>query len=372
MTIPIGLTRCAGVAAIGLAFACVGDKATAPVVADPATIVGTVVASPPNAILAIGGSVQLDAEIRSLTGAALTDVDSIRYVLPIITDTIRITLSPTGLVTARAETGEPVRIHVLVYNHGTGKADDVLVQVTAAALTGLTLSIQPVAPDSAKLAKGTYKPIDPVISNATTGESVASPFLKITTKGTDKLRMAGYEPDIVLPGPDGPQVASSTPVIGNTPNYIYGLAGVGTAWVHAEVSAYGTLLRDSVLYTLSYPYEAEVQVVSVNQGVAIGGLPPINKDVTLAPGATVTFRNQLVRGLATVPVTYTFEDPSTAVASTPPSDIGGASGNVSGLTRNQQSLRRFMNPGVYRWTMTVGGNVPPVSGISISGTVTIK
>ena len=180
---------------------CVGDQSTAPTPRAPSVALGTVAISPANAIMAVGGTLQLSVTGQSLTGEPIAAFDSVQYLLQSAVDTLRVTLSPTGLVTAVAPSGQgrPVLINVIPFKDGIVKGDQSVIQVTATAVTGATLSIQPVAPDSAKLQQGARKTIVPVIKNPTTNERVANPTVRYRVSSGDIDKLGFYAPNFSTP-----------------------------------------------------------------------------------------------------------------------------------------------------------------------------
>lgn len=338
---------------------CVGEKTTAPVLKDPNTTIGSVAVSPHNAIVAVGGKVKLSVTSQSITGAPVTTFDSVRYILRSVADTLRVQLSPDGEFTGLAPSGSaPVVVRAFAYRDGVGKGDESIIQVTQTALSGLTLSIQPIPPDSTRLERNASKVITPVIRNPVTAESVTGPTLRLTTKAADRLVIAGYETLLSLPGTDGPPISFPNPFLGSSTNRIKAIAGEGSGWVHAEVDAYGAVLRDSVKYTATWPFTATVSIDALNMGIVAGGFRRDGENLKLAPSATVTFQNGLPASGGASIVTFTFDNPNVAT--------------VSALAVGESSDRQFLVPGIYTWTATVGGSAPPFSGQTTSSTITIK
>lgn len=352
----------------GLLMGCDDTLAVAPIQLNPEITLGSIEVAPLVSIIAIGGTQQISVvATRSLTGAALGSPDSVRYVLVNPADTLRVRVSPTGVVTGVAVTSTPVQINVFAFTGDAARADQSLVQVTASAITGLTLSIQPTAPDSAKLAQGTAKTIRPVLRNPSTGQSVTNPAMRYVVKGADTKRVGVYRPSIVIPG--GVELQPRVvPTPRPTANQIVPWVGEGSAWIYGSVTAFGVELRDSVLYTLSYPFTFTYSVRIFNLRLASD---QTNSVITLAPGATITFSNGVS---ATNPMTlsYTFSDPSVALAASPASTTGGASGNVAPISGAQTSRRRFSTLGSYQWTATAGGASAPWAGQTVTGTIVIK
>jgi hypothetical protein len=360
------------VVAVAVLSSCGWEDPTKPELKPAGEVLGSITASPLNAIIAVGGTIKIDVSGRTLNGAAVTTFDSVRYALVSIVDTLRVTLAADGTVTGKASSGAtPVAVNVFAYKNGVGKADRAIVQVTAASIAGLTLSIQPAATDSAKLARGSTKVITPVIRNAAL-QAVATPALRLTARNQAGAVFAGYVPTILLPGDDGIIVSVGVPPVFTSYNTIAAVQGEGTSYIYAEVNAYGTLLQDSVLYTASYPYTGTIQVYTADRhGLQVRLNETSTPTATFAPGATITFRNGMLTTSA-LPMVFTFDTPASALAATPPSTTGGASGDVTSINPNQQTNRRFNTAGTVRYTATIGGNLPPYSGQTVTGTIIIK
>lgn len=351
---------------------CVGDKATAPALRPADSAIGTVTASPMNAIMAVGDTLRITAVGQTLAGAPLASFDSVLYVLQSITDTLRVTVSPTGLVTALSPSGSgnPVQLNVFAFKDGLVRADQAIIQVTQTAIAGAQLSIQPVPPDSAKLAERASKIIRPTIWNPVTGQSVANPTLRYTYNATDIQKMGCYSPNFSgFSNFTSLQLSLSDCGQPVGLNQIFAKARTGTAWVHANVTVYGIPLSDSVQYTLTNSYSGVVIIGN------LGGLSVLNETpdaADIAPGGTVTFVNDFNQTLA-ASVGFTFDNPLAAMAADNPSTSGGASGNVTPLTSDQCcSNRKFLAPGAYTWTATVSGSIPPFTGATVTGVIHVE
>ena len=352
------------------ALACGRDEPTSPSVdsGDPATALYSISVSPRVAIVAVGATQQLSVSGVSLTGAPIASLDTVKLVLANASDTARIRLSSDGLVTALAPSSAPILINVFGIKDQAARGDQAVLQVTATVVSGVTLSIQPTAPDSAKLARGSIKTIVPVVRNSATGQSVSNPVMRYFVKGSDVARVGVYAPTLTLPVVGLPVEAG--PNI-NAPgvNQIRALAGEGTAWIRAAMTAYGTPLQDSVLYTFSYPYSANI--VTFASGLLLKSDWAV-ATVYFAAGATLGFFNNIAATDGTT-LTYTFDNPSAVTAAVPPSTVGGSSGNVVALPPGgQSSLRRFLTAGTYKWTVTATSAIAAVNGQTLSGTIVIK
>lgn len=352
--------------AIGL-VACTGDKGVAPSLQSPSVTLGTARVAPANAIMAVGQTLQLTVTGQALTGEPITEFDSVQYLLSNPADTVSVRFSPDGQLTAISPSGQgqPVIVNVVPFKNGVVKGDQAIVQVTATAIPGATLSIHPIPPDSAKLANGEYKTIIPLIQNPATGETVDNPVIRLRVNAADINQLGFYAP------------AFSTATISYYQLYQYdcqvcvgldqitAVGNSGTAWLYADVNVYGTMLHDSVQYTLTNSYIANLYITDYVLTILS------NPRVVIAPGGTVTFNNYINGKYGTV-VSYAFDNPSAALTADPPSDLGGASGNVSGLMYGESSVRIFRTPGTYTWTATVSGSGPPFAGLTATGVIVVQ
>lgn len=324
--------------------------------------------SPPVSIIAVGSTQQLNTTATAFDGTSVTTFDSVLYRYSTASDSVFLRMSPAGLLTGIQPKNGTIFILIFGFRGDAVRGDVVLSAVTASPIAGLTMSIQPIAPDSAKLASGTTKSIIPVVRNPNTAVSIANLPMRYAVKGTDASRMDVFNPFMsLINGSDRFTIRGAT--INNfSSNQIRALSGEGTVWIYATMTAYGTPLQDSVQYTLSYPYTATIAVTKDNLEVVSLYAGQV---ITLAPGAVVTFQN----GIASsdpLTVTYVFDNPAAALAASPPSTTGGSAGNVTTLTGGQNTRRQFATPGTYHWTMTGAGGPAPWAGQTLLGTIVIK
>ena len=357
---------------VAATIGCVGDGVTALTKpALPATALAFVTGSPTASIVAIGATQQLSATGSTVTAAPLT-LDRPIFQFNTLADSVRMKLdTATGLVKALASTGStPVRINVLGIKDGVMRGDQVIIQVTPTAVSGLAFSIQPIAPDSAKLSAGTTKTINPVLQNPITGVSVPTPAVMFKMKGADSLRVDTFRGVVSYRHTltDIMNVRVPASPTATLPNQITPLVPEGKAWIYATVVAYGTPLTDSVQYTFSYPFTQTIGTGKANLAIQS---QYADVTVTLAAGATVTFQNTVATA-DPLTIAYTFDNPAAATATSPPSTTGGASGNVTALSGGQTSRRQFLTPGTYKWTTTAAGGPAPWPGQTQSGTIVIK
>jgi len=359
---------------LALLAACSQDRSTAPTLRSPEDALGKVTVFPLNAIMAVGDTLTLQLSARTLSGAPLTTFDSVEYIPENPTDSLRIRISPAGVVTAVGPSGQnnPVLVQVIAFKGGLVRADLAIVQVTPTRLVGAQLSIQPAPGDSAKMAWGDTKSITPAIFDAA-NDSVSSPTLRLEYGPGDSTLLQCYAPNFVGTATitQAQLQLSDCGTNGNTGQV--GLNQIhawhkGTAWVHANVMVYNVMLHDSVEYTLSNPYSAPVQM---GPTYFLAGQNYRNS-VFIAPGGQVAFINGFSPNMGNS-VTFVFDKPDLVTASDPPSTYGDTTGNISTLTPIQLlAWRRFNTPGVYTWTATVIGGMEPYAGQSATGTVTVE
>lgn len=366
-----GYHRAFALATIVMAMGCNAEKTVVTELQPANVALGTVRVSPLNAIIAVGDSISIRVSGKTIDGVPLVSFDSVLYRLQSNTDTIRVRVSPTGMVTGRASSdANPVLLDVYAFKNGTVRVDEAIIQVTPTAFSGATLSIQPAVDDSTRLAEFSSKGIYPVIENASTGQRVDGPQLRLSYHESDAAKLGCYAPIYNDMGDFTSAELSVTPCgqrVGR--NQIVALARNGTAWVIATATVYGVELRDSVQYTFtnqfSYYIEMGPNHLDVYGGQSTYGV------IYLAPGATVQFAPFFDPALGGT-VSWTFSDPSGATATIPPSEVGGATGNVSALNYGETATRRFMTPGTYTYTSTVTGAIAPFDGRSVTGTIVIE
>jgi len=353
---------------------CLGDKGVAPSLRPGDETLGAIVVAPLNAIIAVGDTLHVTFTATTLTGASITSFDSVQYFVQRVADTLRVKVSSDGSVVGLAPSlnNSPVLLDVVAFKGGIAAADQTVIQVTVAKIIGATLSIHPVPPDSTKMQWGDTKRIVPVIRNAG-GQRVTNPTVRYEYGPGDSATMQCYVPAIPAIG-DLTQAQlrlSDCGQNGNTGtvsvNRIHAFRK-GTAWVHAHVSVYGVMLHDSVQFTITNPYGGGVQVGAIS---FLAG-DPARSNVFIAPGGRIDFINGFDQSFGAL-VSYTFEDPSVATVANPPSPYGGTTGNITPLTSQElYSSRVFLQAGVYRWTATVTGAIPPYTGATATGTITVE
>lgn len=361
------------IAAVLLA-GCVGDKGVAPSTRPASETLGTISVSPMNIVMAVGETLPVTTTGRSIAGAEMTDFDSLQYQFENANDTGHVHISASGVLTAISASDfySPIRISVFAFKDGVVAADQAIIQVVETAFPNPTLSIAPIAPDSAKMAWGDSKMLTPVIQNSASA-SIPSPQLRLEYGPGDSVTMQCYVPSITATG------VLRTPQLQRTRCGQNGNAGTvqlnwihaftkGTAWVHAHVTVFGVALHDSVQFTISNPYSAGVDV---GTSYTLSSTHDERSSVYISPGGMVYFFNDFNPVLGTS-VVFTFEHPEAMLASDPPATDGGTEGNVSAILGYGYSTRKIVTPGVYHWTATVSGGIPPYTGAIVKGTITVE
>lgn len=349
---------------------CNPDHGVAPVLQSPESILAAVHASPLNVVLAVGQTVQIDVAGQTLSGQAVTTFDSVRYATQSATDTIRVQLSPTGLVTGRAASGSnPVLVNVFAFKEGVVRADQVILQVTDSAITAPTLSIQPGPGESTVLSLNSSLQLSPVVQNAL-GSTVPYVSLRLIYHDADVGKLGCYVPTFPDVGTytstelSLPSCASSVGL-----NSIVATDRTGSVWVIADAMVYGVHLRDSVQYTMISPSSAFVAFLPRN--LSLQGGTTLFGSLYIVPGGSITFANFFDAGLGTS-IDVVFDNPGAATAATPPSSNGGSSGNIVALLGGQETIRVFPTPGTYHYTATLSGSIAPFTGAQTSGEIVVQ
>ncbi len=344
------------------AAACQIEETSVPVAVQPGEALAGIGVSPKSAILAVGQQQTLTVAPRSLNGGATLAVDSVKYLFVNPADTALVQIAANGTVTALAASSE-IDVNVVGYLGGVSRCTRVVLQVAPTAISGMTLSMQPSPGELTVLAAGNSKNITPMISDPGSGETI---YASVQYESSDSSAIAVFDPAIYAPPTFSICNRSTSPA--SSPTQIVALTPERSAWIYGSVSVFGNVLRDSVQYTASYPLAAllstRVQQVAIVNDFA-------NQTVTLAPGASVTFRNGTA-ATDSVAMTYTFSDPTAAGPTVPPTSVGGTSGDVSVLNAGQSARRRFANLGTVVWTAKAVSGPTTWVGQTLSGTIVIK
>jgi len=359
----------AGSVTVTAAIACQGDNSAAPTLRSPATTLGAVRVAPLNAIVAVGDTLRLSVTGRSLTGVVLASLDSVEYVLQNLTDSVRVRLSASGVITALTPSGprNPVMVQVIGFKDGLALADVAVIQITQTAIAGATLSIQP--SDSARLAVGNDRQLNPVIKNPGTNESVNGPAIRYELGPGDSTAMSCFTPDLVATATITLQQLTTSACGGG---YVRSLNTLhanlpGVAWVYANVTVYGVPLRDSVMFVLTNSFVEELDFGPYELNLT----GPATNTYIIAPGGIIYFVNSFPSSFG-ASVTWTFETPDGATATNPSSGFGGTSGNITPISGGEYAIRQFLTAGTYKWTATVTGGFPPFTGATTTGSVIVQ
>jgi len=353
--------------------ACVGDKGVAPVIESPTAILGMIRVAPVNAVMAIGDTMSLTVTGRTLTGESLTSFDSVEYFLQNTVDTVRARVSRAGVVTAVGTTNPrtPVLIQIVAFKDGLARADQAGITIVASAFSGATLSIHPVPPnDSAFVAVGAFKTIIPVIGN-TAGANVSNAGIRLEAGPGDSTKLLCYIPNFVATSTLTEQqlqagTCTSIEQANLRLDQIFANR-IGTAWVHANVTVFGVPLRDSVQYTLTNPLNGSVFILPTNFGI----FSRVGPSLLIAPGGTILFSNNFDPSFG-VSIRFAFDQPAAATVANPPATAGDTIGNITPLAGSEVTTRRFLTPGVYKWTATASGGVAPFTGATTEGIITVQ
>lgn len=339
--------------------ACGSDTITENASTSPTQALGVLVAAPGAVLIAVGDSLQMGARAYSLAGDVLQP-DSMRYVIDAAADSAYVKISPAGMLTAIKVKPSTVTLDVVAFKNGTARMDQAFILVTATSVAGVTLSVQPVPPDSARLDMGMVKKLVPVVKNPTTSVSVANSPVQLSVSSADAQRVAFYAPRSF--NPNVPSVAYGSALLYSAGTFSP-LVGQGTAWIYGSLTAYGVALRDSVQYTFSYRHSLTIDASKYNLALVSS---MSGETITLGQGAVVQFDNDVAYG-DPLSITYTLNNSAAA------SGYGGDSGGDPGtLTSGTSALRQFNTPGTYVWTGIGSGGPAPWPGQKISGTIIIK
>lgn len=360
------------VAILGSLAGCMSDKSISPNLRAPEGTLGQGVASPMNLIMAVGDTVTVGLHVTSLTGAPITSVDSTMYVLSVSSDSQYVHVSRSGLVTGMQPTMYPVKLWVLAFKDGAMSADEVILQVTSTAFTAARLSIHPTPPDSARWPVLSQKILNPVVRDTISGQTVSGVILRLEFGPQDSSSVVCFSEGfsnvgLLISSQLSKNNCAFRPGIDyNTLNALVGMR-TGTIWVHANVLAYGRMLRDSLQFTFINPPTATIAFSTSN--VAGGGAnTPLN--VAITPGGRVVFNNNYDRSFGTV-IDVVFDNPAGA-AGYPATSPTAPTGNIIGLKTGSPATRRFPTAGTYGYTFTITDGVTPFKGVTGRGTITVE
>jgi hypothetical protein len=312
--------RAAGAIAAVCIFARCNRGATEPPNIPPNQVFKSLAVSPQATTLAVGGTQQLTVTPLNLTGAPLPGGSAAVFAS---SDSTHISISPTGVITALQPTvGGPMFFTVTLQLNGVTHADTGYVSVTPTPQAAASLTIEPPALVPANLV-------------------VTVPAVVLDSNGNV---LSGIYPYFWVSQNSGASIAASQGTLSS--------ATIGTAWVHASVTAYGVPLQDSVQITFTYPASGYVEFT--NNGAAItatNGVPVVDS-LWISAGGGVLFVD-----ISTDTTMSVIFDDSTAVV--------GANIHGLGLNSGVGPIVRLLFPaaGTYNWH--VSGVSPPVTGVVV-------
>jgi len=297
---------------------------------------------------------QLTATPRNSSGEAIEGLPAPTFSTTNV-NTVQVTQA--GLLTASGLTASTLVVASLTTG-GVTHADTATVAVTPdpAGLVLSTLSIDPVAPDSAKFALGgtILEPIRTL--TPTLLDQNGAPLLGLPVRFTSLDR----------------RVANIDPWSGT----ISGLS-IGSVSFVATATAYGVTLADTLPYTIGYPGNVELEISYPRFGFKMGSFRP--DEVTIGVGGVIAWRNST----GGVFVDITFDDPTNvgavpeyeACAIGAPCDAGNVPAfgysevivDFDDFYRNWTRARRFNAPGVYHYRSTLMGTEGTIIVVDESG-----
>jgi hypothetical protein len=290
-------------------------------------------------------TVQLSATALNAVGATLPGVYTVHYS---VVDS-SVTVSATGLVTAHYVTtpGQPAPVVASLSVQRVTLTDTALIQVTQAPPPSplSTFSIQPAQDDSAK------RSVDFNQDGA-----FAWPVNATDATGATVCDTTGCPLQVFY--------SSSNPLVATIDRSTGQVSAIDTGHVvfTATTLAYGQALRDSVVFTIGYKLNYEIDLtLAVILGVLTLGFGVAPKKLILGIGAVVTFCNK-----SSQPVDVIFDHPaivdtaSCTLGSTGHSAPPTGSGNIAAIYGDTSKYlqisdtsscraRRFAVPDTYRY-----------------------
>jgi hypothetical protein len=311
--------------AVTLTIACGSDAPTTPHAADPSVVLGSVTVAPQAIVMAAGKTAQLTASATSLSGIAIDALDTVMYSS---SDSGRVRVSPTGLLTAAtgaaAVTSGPVSIIVSARKNGVTKTTTAYVAVVATEGTNPQFTIR-TPNDTAILGVGTFQSVVGTLSYTVNGSTVNVPSSGI--------------PFVIQVTP------SAYGVVQGTKSFQV-LRAVDTIRVSTSVSVFGTMLSDSTKYPLG---DASAVYITIQASGLIykqgDGSAPFDTSTTfyVRKGGSVWFQNNLFGSAYVFGVSFESSNGGVPIA-----PITGLSGDFSAF-RHEVVLN---TSGTYKYTWT--------------------
>lgn len=258
--------------------------------------------------LAVGGTQQLTVTPVNALGAPLAALPKPSFTS---SDTTKVTVSPTGLVTGVAETRSNVNVIASLAADGVTYVDTIIVAVTpqSAVLKGVRFDPPP---------NGTTISLnDGFMAGATAIDANDQPIpgaaISIVTLDTTKVHLFKY----------------------GGPPYVQA-AAVGKVRLVAMTTSYGISKSDTMEITVQYLVHGQVSMQKIGTDISF------NPDaVLIGVGGTVTWSN------------YAISAPVSIVFTTGEEHVTG--GNISSLGQYEQQDRTFPVAGTYLYKDTVSG-----------------
>lgn len=272
------------------------------------------------------------------------------------TDSSKVLVSSTGLVTAKAVTTSAIRVIAIRRIHNVTQADTSQVRVVDEP-TPRTLQSVSIAPtDSAKVAMTVNKPVT-VHATDTNGNLMNGVVAYVTVSDTMIAK---------------PQIAWSSGTTTTTVT-IQGRQP-GTTLVTAVASVYGVVKTDTFTLTVGYAITGNVIISDQRQSNGSFSWVGYNLTQTVGPGAIISWTNRTAMDSGAVgqPIDVIFDTPDGVAAALPDNTHPNpGSGNMTAIpadtgatdTPTRIRYRRFLTPGTYPF------HIPQYN---ISGTVIVK
>jgi len=351
---------------------CLGDKGVVTATRPAATTMGSAVATPMSAIMAVGDTLSVRLSVKTITGVPVTTFDSVLYVYSFQSDSQYVRISPTGVFTALSPTipSQPAKIWMLAFKDGAVVADVALIQVTQTVLPGAIVSI---TPDSANWPALREKNVNPMVWDPITDSVIAGTTIRLEFAPKDSAGVvcfSDYLGNNLPPNISAPQTGKNVCTTQggwdyNVPNKFYGIKPE-TVTVYANAMVYGKMLGDSARFAITNPMTNYIQISPFSLSGA-SGYYVLNAAVKA--GGTVSFYNMYDPSYGTA-VNIVFDHPEGV---TPWPDTAGApTGNIMKLMGNQGTIRQFNTAGTYKYTYTITDGVAPFKGVTGQGVVTVQ
>lgn len=322
------------------------------------TLPSTMVVTPQALVMAIGDSTQLSVAGLAIDGVTpVTRFDTVAYTYATLSDSTKLRVAPTGMLTALAVTTSPITVNVKVTIHGVSLTSQVYVTVTATVIPGLMLSIQPPVLPAPRVAVGGSLTISVQLKNSA-GTSVPNPALWLTTTAPINLVTVTRS---ATGGRFAPRNRS------------------GSAWFYGTVNVYGTTLMDSVQYSFEDALNQNISITSLSpqsnilgysidaagatQYLVVGGLANFTYSSSLNPADTTKF-------------TVTFDNTAGLTSTSTANFMNGTitklgqTNAVAGM--NSYIPVQFNTPGTYHWTITGSGPVATFRNGLNTGTIIVE